>query len=716
MITYDYLIERKTSPVHTDKFTPKIPTELSSIVSIEGPNSLGKSTLLHIIALGLYGNRNARINPALQSKMNSLLDAEHQKLKFSFEIISEMDGLRLRSEKKDPSRDEIIVSESTDGKSYSPIIWENFEKKYNVIYDIPSNPTERLPELLKELKDEQRHYGTRFRDFSYFLHNTITQINTSRNSKRMQEVVKILEEQDKNKRKLEDELPSLNAFLELLEKKAYIFYNNYYMGECYRIEKQRGELSDQIVVINNTGKKIIKKVRKEKTRIEQLRSELEDHYHEVTPKIEMALPHSLKSRFSIWKEINPYSIDKNDISSYLLESLFYQNKFEDEKRNIVDDPSFKDASSYEKILISLKEFEDSNLQIPQLKVTLGELIKIIKQESKNGHYLIERYNNIAGILQILSKIIEKCKQLQDALKEYKEESDAIDELSSSADQYELDRERLRKLNEDLENARSKWRIYSQRCTGIGIDEKALKRPFLEIMNELPKNDQVDQYLSLSEGQVMNKIAELKENVKNKCEDLNGLKISIGMYQKEKNELESLEPHKYEPYYDKLNEMLIMIKTINQKILEKYEGDLNKLIHNQVKEDDLKRDPKSKHYFDEVSMYLAKRIGTFRHIDKSYDAKLVNLISKYIATEDGSTIYFTDMGTGQSQSAFLLGLLKAGNDDRKIIALFDEIAMMDETSLKPVYKRLQELYQQNRLLLGILVQKSQELKIQSLVEV
>ncbi len=68
-----------------------------------------------------------------------------------------------------------------------------------------------------------------------------------------------------------------------------------------------------------------------------------------------------------------------------------------------------------------------------------------------------------------------------------------------------------------------------------------------------------------------------------------------------------------------------------------------------------------------------------------------------------------MGTGQGQSAYLLGLLNT-NDNRKIIALFDEVAMMDFFSLEPIYKKFKDLYDADRLLVGIVVKMADEIKI------
>jgi len=68
MLKYNYeLIRNEYDTGLTDKqlkikkFTPTFSTELADISSIRGRNSKGKSTLLHIIALGLYGLKNENI-------------------------------------------------------------------------------------------------------------------------------------------------------------------------------------------------------------------------------------------------------------------------------------------------------------------------------------------------------------------------------------------------------------------------------------------------------------------------------------------------------------------------------------------------------------------------------------------------------------------------------------------------------------------------------
>lgn len=69
MIKYDYLIKRdEQDEIRT--YTPVLPRELDDICLIEGPNSSGKSTLLHIIALALNGKDNPGVCKALKDKMH----------------------------------------------------------------------------------------------------------------------------------------------------------------------------------------------------------------------------------------------------------------------------------------------------------------------------------------------------------------------------------------------------------------------------------------------------------------------------------------------------------------------------------------------------------------------------------------------------------------------------------------------------------------------
>ncbi len=111
MIEYNYEIIRNEHDENTI-FTPdKIPTTLNNLVRIEGPNSVGKSTLLHILAIGLYGLKNDSIPQSLKRKMLNLYDSDHQKLQFNINISNGDKSLQVISQKLNHDVPEIEVYE-----------------------------------------------------------------------------------------------------------------------------------------------------------------------------------------------------------------------------------------------------------------------------------------------------------------------------------------------------------------------------------------------------------------------------------------------------------------------------------------------------------------------------------------------------------------------------------------------------------------------------
>ncbi|MEM2145633.1 MAG: AAA family ATPase [Candidatus Jordarchaeaceae archaeon] len=714
MLTYDYVIERTMGEGKVRKFVPeKIPKQLGNIVIIEGPNSSGKSTLLNIIALGLYGTRNSRLNQKLQSKMNALINSSHQKVKFSFQITSETDNIVLSSEKPDPERDEIIVREGTDKKSLKVISSENFEKKYNLIYDIPDNPTERLNELLKELKEEQQQVGNKIKDFYFYLDKTIGQISSNRDPRYLVDIKRRLEEAQKHQRKLEEDIPKLQTFLDLLEKRAYIQYYCYYTNEGEKLERERQILEKTIKRYNAYGKKVIK-VSKDKNRAATLQNDFKRIYDKLTPLIENNLPRNEKARFTIWKEINPFQTENEDLNKLRFEITHYLDLFGNEMVKMRKDPSFKEATVWDTVFQALKEFENSGLVIPELEVPLGKFVKILKEQYQKSRILVLKAQTINEIIELLQELKNNVKELHDA-KKLLEESTETEQLPEETGLTEQKR-KLAKIEHELGVLATKCNDYFQRCLSKGIDEEKLENAsFAELIKGLPCNKELEDYLSLGEERVMNRIEQLKTEITEKRGELSGLEVVISQYKKELDDLEKRKPHKFEAHLEKLNVLLRKADAMRQKLLSEYNNYIRNLMENKISKSELAKDSKKSNYYREVSKYMAYRVGSFRHIDKIYKAKVVDLIDKTIITDNDETIHMIDMGTGQEQAAYILSLLNINpkNDQRKIIALFDEIAMMDDKTLEPICQRMKELKNQNRLLFGALVQKGNQISVRNL---
>ncbi len=85
---------------------------------------------------------------------------------------------------------------------------------------------------------------------------------------------------------------------------------------------------------------------------------------------------------------------------------------------------------------------------------------------------------------------------------------------------------------------------------------------------------------------------------------------------------------------------------------------------------------------------------------------VDLLEETIYTREGKIIKLGDLGTGHMQAAYIQSVLNR-DDPRKIIALFDEISHMDRKTLKPILRKIRELYKSGKLIACVMVQKNDE---------
>jgi len=449
--------------------------------------------------------------------------------------------------------------------------------------------------------------------------------------------------------------------------------------------------------------------------IGSLQADLVAGFNEATPLIDALLSKKEKPRFKIWKDINPYATSDHDLNRIKTETIHYLNLFGTELDEFQSDDSFRNAALLENIINSLERFENSQFTIPKLKLTIKELINILRLESQKNYVLIKKHENLNTIIDVLEALKDNVETLLRKIGKIEEirAEEAIVTKEYSESFYEQQNQ-LRGLSTDLNNAKTKLDAYLHKCLSVSIPTKLLEQgSFKELMKQLPQDDILEPFLSLSERQIEEKISDLKSQASAKRKEVGSLSVIIDQYTKEKEKLEGQKPHKYEGYRTQLQDLLQKIESISQKLLNEYSNNLKRLMDGDIEKTEIEKDESKKRYFREVSKYLAHRIGNFRHIDESYKAKEVDLISGVIITEGDLTIHLADMGTGQSQSAYLLGLLNVKDDKRKIVALFDEIAMMDDCSLEPICEKMKELYKAKRLLLGILVQKGNEIKTKSL---
>ena len=192
---------------------------------------------------------------------------------------------------------------------------------------------------------------------------------------------------------------------------------------------------------------------------------------------------------------------------------------------------------------------------------------------------------------------------------------------------------------------------------------------------------------------------MKRTISNLEHQLNQVTLLLQSQSRRVEELESqdVEPDRvYLSHLKLISRRLVPVESLFRSFLP---SSLNR-IENQRIETAL-----DEQYSEIIGRYYAKNMHTVLHVDGEYQVRNVDIVNQIITTTSGKEISFEYLSTGQSQSSYLTTKLGM-TDTKRTIALFDEVAMMDETSLAPVINLLRSSYQHGKLLGSIIVQRAE----------
>lgn len=704
MIEYDYEIIRDEGKNRTQTFRPdKIPTQLDNLVCIEGPNSIGKSTLLHLIALSLYGSKKKKINPSLKTKMNNLLYSEHNKLKFHLKITNKDNTLEITSQKSDIEKPEIVIREVFNGKKRI-LTQELFERKYNLIYDIPDNPTERLKQLTDEIKEDQINYGHKLGQFREFLRNTITEILNSRDPKRLSNLKELLDVSQREDDILKKEIILFENDLKLLENSTYSKYLEYYTT-------LKQDTNSKIKKINDNKKKIMNKVTNKNKMNKEYRNystwttnrlnDLNELFDKATLLLKSTIPKTEEHYLIIWEKIDfnqsfeelEFNINFRDIIDNFKNIL--NKQLEDNTEY------FHEVTMYQELIRVLEQYKNLEISIHGSKTSIQEFILDLHESVRQKDKSIKLRDNINESLELLSKLEQDSDYIEKTYfsKLIELRTNNFSYHNRDSEKELIDENELIKLENDLKK-------YTEKVQFFNAEYSKIEKSDLDQICKLGEGELI-KYSIYTETQILKEISTTKSELITKNALSRKTDFTIQNLKNEIDELEKKESHKYEKYLDNLNDLLEITNILEVKIRKDFHNyivdiDRNKIDTNKLNEEQIK-------YYEALFTYLGERVDTIHHLNEVYKVEKIDVIKEIITTKEGIEIWFADMGTGQSQAAYLKGLLST-SDNRKIIALFDEVAMMDEKSLKQIYDEFKKLYKKNILFVGIVVQKAKNINV------
>ena len=698
MIEYDYEIVRDEKN-ETKVFKPdKIPTILPNLVNIQAPNSSGKSTLLNLIALSFYGNKNKKLHPSLLKKINSLLDSNHQNIIFKIKVTNANSTIEIISEKKDADKIDIIVHEISDGKKIV-LTPELFDRKYNLIYDIPDNPTERLNKLTYEVKDAQIRYGNRVGLLNAHIKKIISDIRSSRNPERLKQFKLQFSNLSDVIHDLDNLIVSFESELETLELATYHYYYTHYSTRYDLKEKELKKEERRIKKMVKDENKSDSKYLEKTIALNETVHRIQKTFEELTVLLKQLIPQSETHHLEIWERVDiSQTFDDLEFDDNLLEEIVNFNGVLNELHDDVSNkPAFQETKLCNDLIQVLHNYKTINLTIPGLEKTITEFVndleKIVRLNEKTTIF----DENCIITIGLLDNLRQDIKFAQRSLFPNLRLLRDTHSNDTTNVEYDLMESKIGEIKEILSKYGGSVKYY---------EAELLKKEDFDPDNICKiGEDELEKYSVYTEEQLHKEIVALKEEISNKKTELSKNKFTLDRLSTEIKDIEKKKPHEYQNNLDELEQLESITTILSIKLLNQFNGYISAIIDGKVHSYE-NINEEQKNYYKFIFSYLGTVLGTVHHLDKTYEVKCIDLVKEKIITEDGKTIMFTDMGTGQSQSAYLMSLLN-NSDDRKIIALFDEIAMMDKSSLEPIYGKIRELYEQNKLLLGIVVQKSDQ---------
>ena len=707
MLEYSYSLKRDEGDEVRTFVPEKIPTKLPDIVCIEGPNSSGKSTLLNILAVGFHGLKLEKLNPDLRRRMQSLASSPHQSLEFEFRITNAKDSVVLISKKGSYETSEVVVKEVDNGKEKT-LGSEAFQRKYNLIYDIPDNPTERLNSLVDELRDFQSIYSSRVGALSSYILQTITEIKSARDPARISVLDKKVSRDGEEIKRLRTEIAIQKEVCEKREK----FWLSRSFADMLDKWLQVKERLDRMDGMKSTIKK---RERKEETKLDKQKQivargieDMKDLHSEIASLMGLLIRGEDKVHVDKWALIDlDVAWKEYEYPASLTREM---REFRGALQRLVPETSRKkieEAKVYSDLIEFLKKYRFSEVIIPGLEKTVEDFIDILQSASKKYEVLQTLASNVHIAFEKLDAMEQKRRDTEKLLAELrtmKAKSPEQDEEYGLREE-EL-QQRIDRFNEQLAAVEAACDSIRMKCAKHDISEDSLGK----VLSELSQSEELSPYLNYDSGQLEKAVEYMKSEIQRLDGGLDRLVAQNNMDKKELTRLQDMKPHKYQDDLDDLDRLHKKSLLLEQRLKKSFNGYVRVLAGDIPPS----KTAEESRYFEEVAKFLGRKLGRVRHLDKEYGVTSVDLIGKQILTKEKKIIRLSDMGTGQSQSAYLLGLLNI-EDNRKIIALFDEVAMMDSKSLEPIYRKLNQLYRNGRLLLGVVVQKADAVKVTSRIE-
>lgn len=690
MINYNYSLERNDG-FELKSFKPLFDTSISNVATFRGHNSSGKSTFMDLVALSFYGTDSPEVISKLKEKLRYLKDANNSDFDFKLDVSNQHVTLRAHTVKsgfiEGCGEWECVVEESRDNKTFKELTKEEFRQKYRLIYDMPDRPMERVKELVREAERIIREKNNSVDLFRQVLSDEIVNAEKSRD----EELIFLLRNELKQKKEsistYEDDVDQLNK----MSKKMHQLYYSLVLNKLY---SDRDEVNQKIQNLNT-----------DRTKKEKAKAKENKDYEVNLRKIKSQLRNLVENyRICCNKIVHLQKVDSSDIQPYLqFEYITSESILKNGCSQLYE---FRKASKELINKIDLAYRDDGSVVLSEKKKLLGELVTALEPYLSDDIEVLD-----SPINQIYEKLNSELKQIQTEVGEFDTVQDILSrmrtayDLAKSADSmyedlgtppeieaYDEGESGIASgLNARKESIVKQIKDIGEKAAPYGITSETLEQVYEVCQNDILLRD----YSNLSTEEIFEKANELSKSIDSVLQKISDLKARVDRLNNDLEEAESRESHPLSDYRNELNILQSTVSGMVRDFTEKAQ-----MLDALTREDTIPETENNKDFLENVWIYLGKRLDTIQHIGTVYKIQKIDMNSHSIITDTGATIQFKDMGTGESQLAYLTGLLNS-DDDRITIAMFDEIDHMDPIIISKIQAQLKTLFESGKLLMGIM---------------
>ncbi len=703
--------ERQTYTPTAELITPIINSN-NRIFEISCKSGSGKTFLLNLIAYALEANKlgDEYILPSLKDSVSRYNNEEFYSLAYKIKL-KLPDGRNLILEKDAQENDKLIHYENQP-----PINYHSLHQRVTVLYDVPSNPSERLDGVIKDLGIWNENILSEIKGRTEYLNELKRSINNERDDEKIAKYkreFKSLEQKLHSESKLlKDKKASLEN-LEVIQK----------LGDLQIILKKRTILSENI---DKTSKELkeLKRPSRSTTKDLKILKGLEEDFIKAS-KIYHSRILELAKIISSKEELSTYINQTSALNTtyrFIKEADNLENVFTSDnipeiiakiKRNLT---YFKDSiinflaqesnSNKYKLNESLlgfievvKKFKEAdsitvlenitNVEENKLKSEIQKAISenVIVNYEEINNFLKSSFNDIKDFLDIAFK---KHKEI---LKENNKR-----DIGSSEKRYNKLKARLKSDEEEQELLMIKKENLKSSCFNVmGINDitRLEESSFL--------NESIFNYKHKTSA---NDLEDINSSIDTYLKEIENIQVDIKRYQVQKDHFELR-------YNEEKNKISGEYSEVEKENIDKFIRHLQMAIRNLTVFSEIIKDINNgdlneyKHREDKTFMEVAGRIIAY-----SMDNKLLwsngeyiglnsyDLLEKSFNCDDNIIIHRDDLSTGLSSANYLKQRIDNVKGDYVII-LLDEIGNMSSDILNEVLASIKKIEEEDRLVLALL---------------